>query len=129
MPNGGKETNMDFKSIAINELSLSPLMSGREQITTDELAGKEATIIAFDFATITDKGEEKTFPVLLLKEYPNHYYNGGALLSKLCIAWAGAYDGDVSAASNDLESSGGVRVRFKLTKTKSGNNLTSIEVL
>lgn len=119
----------NFKKIAIDELSLSPLMAGREQKKTDDLIGQEVTVVAFDFATITDKGEEKTFPVLLLEEYPEHYYNGGALLSKLCQAWVAAYDGDIEKASADLAESGGVKLKFKATKTKSGNNLTSVEVM
>lgn len=120
---------VNFKQIAQNELSLSPLMSGREQLKTEDLTGQTVTIIAFDFATITDKGQEKTFPVLLLKEHPNNYYNGGTLLSKLCQAWAAEYDGDVEQASEDLGKSGGVKLRFKSAKTKSGNNLTSVEVV
>ena len=119
----------NFKQIAQNELSLSHLMSGREQLKTEDLVGKTVTVIAFDFASIIDKGEEKTFPVLLLKEYPDHYYNGGTLLSKLCQAWAAEYDGDVESASTDLYNSGGVQLKFKNAKTKSGNNLTSIEVV
>ena len=120
----------NFREIAVNELSLSPLMAGREQKKTDDLIGQEVTVIAFDFATITnEKGEKKTFPVLLLEEYPEHYYNGGALLSKLCQAWAAAYDGDIEKASVDLSESGGVKLKFKATKTKSGNNLTSVEVV
>ena len=120
----------NFRKIAIDELSLSPLMAGREQKKTDDLVGKEVTVVAFDFATITDSnGEEKTFPVLLLEEYPEHYYNGGALLSKLCQAWAAAYDGDVEKASADLAEAGGVKLKFKATRTKSGNNLTSVEVM
>ena len=119
----------NFKEIAVKTLSLSELMAGREQIKTDDLIGQAATIIAFDFATITDKGEAKTFPVLLLKEYPDKYYNGGTLLMKLCMAWASEYDGDVEAASADLEKSGGVHIRFRATRTKSGNNLTNITVL
>lgn len=118
-----------FKDIAVKELSLSPLMAGREQIKTDELIGKEVTVYAFDFATITDKGVEKTFPVLLLKEYPDKYYNGGALLMKLCEAWAAACDGDVEEASNELEAEGGVRIHFSARKTKSGNNLTAVDVI
>ena len=59
-----------FKQIAEEELSLSPLMTGREQLKTDDLIGKEVTVIAFDFATITDKGEEKTFPVMLPQGIP-----------------------------------------------------------
>ncbi len=121
--------SINFREIASNELSLSHLMSGREQIKTEELTGSEVTVVEFDFATITDNGVEKTFPVLLLEEYPDRYYNGGALLNKLCIAWAAAFDGDVEQASEELKKSGGVKLRFKSTRTKSGNNLTSVEVI
>lgn len=120
---------INFKKIAQDELSLSPLMAGREQLKTEDLIGQTVTVMAFDFATITDKGVEKTFPVLLLKEYPDHYYNGGALLSKLCRCWANAYGGDPEAASEDLEAEGGVQLRFTATKTKSGNNLTAVDVV
>lgn len=119
----------NFKRIAQEELSLSPLMSGKNQIKTDDLIGKTVTVTAFDFATITDKGVEKIFPVLLLKEYPENYYNGGTLLFKLCQAWAAAYDGDIEKASADLAAEGGVQLRFIATKTKSGNNLTAVEVV
>lgn len=119
----------NFRKIAIDELSLSPLMAGREQLKTDDLIGQTVTVYAFDFATITDKGAEKTFPVLLLREHPDHYYNGGTLLSKLCQAWAAAYDGDVERASEELEADGGVQLRFTATKTKSGNNLTAVDVI
>ena len=121
--------SVNFKKIASEELSLSPLMTGKEQVKTQELIGKELTIVAFDFATITDKGEEKTFPVIIFKELPDNYYNGGTLLMKLVIAWSAAFDGDVEKASDELGRSGGVAVRFRETKTKSGNNLTSIDVL
>lgn len=119
----------NFKEIAQKELSLSPLMTGREQIKTDDLIGKTVTVVAFDFAHIEDKGEQKVFPVLLLAEYPDRYYNGGVLLNKMCAAWAASYDGDIEAASNDLGKSGGVQLRFRSTKTKSGNNLTSVDVI
>lgn len=120
---------INFRKIAQDELSLSPLMSGREQIKTEDLIGQTITVIEFDFATITDRGEQKTFPVLLLEEYPDRYYNGGALLNKLCEAWAAAADGDIDAASSELRSSGGVKFKVSMTKTKSGNNLTSIDLV
>lgn len=120
---------INFKKMAQDELSLSPLMAGRDQIKTEDLVGQTVTVTGFDFATITDKGVEKTFPVLLLKEYPDRYYNGGALLSKLCRCWADAYDGDIEAASADLEAEGGVQLKFTSTKTKSGNNLTAVDVV
>ena len=118
-----------FRDIAVKELSLSPLMAGRDQLKTEDLIGQTVTVYAFDFATINDKGVEKTFPVLLLKEHPDNYYNGGTLLSKLCTAWASEFDGNVEAASEALSAEGGVQLRFTATKTKSGNNLTAVDVL
>lgn len=120
---------IDFRKIASKELSLSPLMANRNQIKTSDLLGQTVTVTNFDFARITYKGEENIFPVLLFAEHPDKYYNGGCLLSKMCEAWAAEFDGDVAAASIALEDSGGVRIKFLSTKTKSGNNLTSITVL
>ena len=119
----------DFRKIAIDELSLSHLIAGKEKLTSNDLVGKEVTVTDFDFVTILDKGEEKNFPVLLLKEYPANYYAGGALLNKLCCAWASEYDGDVEAASNDLHSSGGVKIRISRTTTRTGNSLIRIDVV
>ena len=119
----------NFREIAAKTLSLSDLMAGREKMTTEDLIGQTVTCVEFDFATITDKGVEKTFPVLIFAEYPNHYYTGGTLLNKMCAAWASEYDGDISAASNALSDEGGVKIRFSSGKTKSGNNLTNISVL
>lgn len=120
---------MDFRAIAAKTLSLSDLMAGREKINTEDLIGQTVTVSEFDFATVEDKGNKKTFPVLIFAEYPNRYYCGGTLLNKMCIAWAAEYDGDVAAASNDLADSGGVQIRFSAGKTKSGNNLTNIDVI
>lgn len=122
--------NSTFRAIALETLTLTPLMAGKNQIKTEELSGEEVTVTDFDFATITDeKGEEKTFPVLLLDEYPDCYYNGGTLLMKLCMAWASAFGGDPEAASVALKKEGGVRLRFKEGKTKRGQNITTVEVL
>ena len=119
----------NFREIAAKTLSLSDLMAGREKLTTEELIGKTVTCVEFDFATITDKGLEKTFPVLIFAEFPDRYYSGGALLNKMCQAWAAEYDGDIATASNALSDEGGVKIRFSAGKTKSGNNLTNIDVL
>lgn len=121
--------NNKFREVAQKELSMSALMAGREQLKTDDIIGQDLTIVAFDMAAITDKGEEKIFPVIIFAEYPDHYYNGGTLLKKMCDVWAAMYDGDLETASRELQASGGVKVRFKSGRTKSGNNLTTIDVL
>lgn len=121
---------INFKKLAVDTLSLSPLMVGRTQLTTEELIGKEYTIIGFDFASITDEhGDEKVFPVVIFLELPNRYYNGGAILSKLCETWTSACGGDVETASDALRKEGGVCLRFSAGKTKRGNNIVSVQVV
>ena len=120
---------MNFKELAQKELSLSPLMSGREQLKSEEINGKTLTLREFDFVSIVDHGTEKVYPVCIFDEYPDRYYNGGMLLYKLCNAFAAEFGGDVEAASNALFESGGVTLRFKNAKTRNGNNITTIEAV
>ena len=120
---------IDFRKIASKEVSIPAIMVNRTQIKTEELIGKTVTIIGVDFVHMVDKGAENTFPVLLLEEYPDRYYNGGFLLEKMCEAWANEFDGDVEAASDSLADFGGVKVELTASKTRSGNNITTINVL
>lgn len=116
---------INFKAVAQSVTTLSDLMNGRSQLKTEDIAGKELTVIKFDIAEVNGK----PFPVVVFAEYPDHYYNGGIVLNKICYQWASDYEGDIAQASDDLERAGGVRFRFKTTKTKDGQrNLTSIEV-
>lgn len=116
---------INFKAVALSVTTLSDLMNGRSQLKTEDIAGMELTVIKFDIAEVNGK----PFPVVVFAEYPDHYYNGGIVLNKICYQWASDYEGDIAQASADLEEAGGVRFRFKTTKTKDGQrNLTSIEV-
>lgn len=131
-------SNFDFKKVAQEETSLSAIMVGREALKTDDVLNKELTIIAFDFAPKFDKagnvivdestGEAETYGVVVFKEYPANYYGAGAVLTKVCHAWAAGFTSP-EEASVALESEGGVRVRFRASKTKKGNNLTSVDIL
>lgn len=117
--------SFNFRESAKKEVSLSELMANREKLETEDVIGKEVTIREFDIVVL----DAKPFAVVLLDEFPDRFYNGGFVLTKLCQNWAEAFDGDIRAASEELKDSGGVVVRFTATKTKKGNNLTSIEVL
>lgn len=120
---------INFKAIAQNELTLSHLMNGRTQVKTDEIVGKELTIEEFDIVNAVIDGKSAIFPVVVFTELPANYYNGGALLQKMVEAWTNACGGDVETASNAFKKEGGVKVKFTNTKTKSGNNLTGIEII
>lgn len=129
---------MDFKKVAQQSTLLSPIMVGKNKLETEEIIDQELTIVAFDFAPKFDKngkpitdpetGEVDTFGVVVFSEHPEMYYCVGAVFTKVCKAWAAEFD-STEKASEALSAEGGVKVIFRHSKTKSGNNLTSVEIL
>lgn len=116
----------NFRQSAIKETTLSDLMTNREQLTTDEVAGRTLTVDEFDIVTL----QGKAYAIVVFKEYPDRYYNGGMVLTKICMNWVSDFDGDVEATSDALHKAGGVQFRFITGKTKDGKrNLTSVEVV
>ena len=118
----------DFRKAAIDSTMLSTLQADREKISTHDLIEQfpdGITVNAFDFATVQDK----TFAVVTFTEDDSRYYNGGTVLTKMCVAWAAGFDGDPESASIALNKAGGVKLKFTLSKTKNGNNVTTITVV
>lgn len=128
----------NFKKIAQENTQLCSLMAGREKVTTDEVVNQTLTIIAFDFAPKFDSdgtpivdettGEADVFGVVVFQENPDKYYCVGEVFTRVCKAWASGYESP-EAASKDLEEQGGVKVVFKNSKTRRGNNLVSVDIL
>ena len=119
------KTNIFLES-AKSALSLSPVMEGREKLDTEDLLGDERlTIDEFDIVSL----DGKQFGVCHFVEYPNNYYNGGAILTKLFQNWADLFNGEIETASKNLKGSGGVPIRLSAARTKKGNNLTAVTVL
>lgn len=132
------EVKFDFKKAAQETTLLSPIMVGRDKLDTEDVIGKELTIVGFDFAPKFDKdgfpiidqstGETDTFGVIIFSEYPNSYYCVGTVFTKVCKTWEAAFK-SAKEASEALAAEGGVKVRFRPSKTKKGNNLTAVEIL
>lgn len=130
--------SFDFKKTAQENVSLSPIMVGREKLDTEDVVNKVLTIVQFGFAPKFDKdgnplvdqstGEVDTFGVVVFKEIPDKYYCVGTVFTKVCKAWAAGFE-SAEEASSALESEGGVKVKFSPSKTKKGNNLTAVEIL
>ncbi len=114
-----------LRNVAQEVLTLSPLMTGREKVSTKEIVGQVLTIVAFDFVNATDG---KQYPILNFAELPDKFYSGGTLLNKICSAWVEEM-GSIEAANEELEGIMGVQVRISETRTRTGNNLVSVEVL
>ena len=118
----------NFRESAMNSTLLSTLQNNREKISTEGLIQRfpdGITVNAFDFATVKDK----TFAVVTFAEDDGMYYNGGTVLTKMCLAWAASFDGDPESASIALGKFGGVKLKFTESKTKDGNNVTTITVV
>lgn len=118
----------DFRKTALESTLLSKLQNDREKISTHDLIQRfpnGITVNAFDFATI----DGKAFAVVTFNEDDSLYYNGGTVLSKMCMAWAAGFAGDPEAASTALAKAGGVKLKFSEDKTKGGNNVTTITVV
>lgn len=130
--------SFNFKKVAQENTLLSPIMAGREKLETEEILEKKLTIIGFDFAPKFDQqgkivvdsstGELDTFGVVVFAEHPDKYYCVGAVLTKVCHAWAAGFDSP-KEASAALAAEGGVKVKFSASKTKKGNNLTAVDIL
>lgn len=127
------QKNSKFHDIAKEQTVFSPVMEGREKTTTQEVIDKYpngVTLTEFDIVILPDKsGEEKPVPVFAIKEDPGVAFFGGVVLSKMAQAWATAYEGDIATASAELKASGGVKVKLTNSKTKSHNDVVSVEVL
>ena len=128
----------NFKAAAQETTLLSPIMVGKEKLSTEDIINQELTIIAFDFAPKFDKdgtrivdestGEVDEFGVVVFKEFPDRYYCVGTVFTKVCKVWAEPFESPAEA-SKELEEEGGVRVKFSNSKTKSGKNLTAVDIL
>ena len=130
--------SFNFKQVARETNVLSPIMLDKEKLETEDVINKELTIVGFDFAPKFDEwgnrmvdpntGEVDEFGVVVFAELPGYYYCVGAVFTKVCKAWASAFNSTVEA-SEALATEGGVRVKFTPSKTKKGNNLTAVEIL
>ena len=117
-----------FTQIAEQALGNSPIMTGREKISTEEVIRKYpdgVTLTAFD---IIDNGKDG-YAVFTIQEEPAKFINGGALLSKMAFEWVKAYEGSIEDASADLDRCGGVNVRLSVKKTRRGNTITAVEIV
>lgn len=123
-----------FYDIAKETTVFSPVMEGRDKTTTQDIIERfpdGVTLTEFDIVSLYDDRakEEKPVPVFAIKEDEKAAFFGGVVLCKLAQAWAAAYQGDIAAASAELKATGGVKVKLANTKTKSHQDVVSVEVL
>lgn len=121
---------MDFRELAKRQTTLSPVMVDREKVKTDDLIESYPdgfTIIAFDY--VSSKKSKGQYPVYNIAEDPSVFCNGGTVLDRIFSEFVKACDGDVAEASEELRRQGGLKVKLGHGTTKSGDDLTTVEVL
>lgn len=117
-----------FSEIAKKKTTLSELMNGREKIETDDIVRDYPNGITINSFDIVSTGEDR-YPVVTYAEDDGKYLNGGIVLNKICDGWLEYFHGDIEQANMSLAKAGGVKCVFKKSKTKSGNNITTLDII
>lgn len=117
-----------FYEIAEQALGNSPIMTGREKISTEDVIKKYPAGITLNGFDVIDNGKDG-YAVFTFAEEPDKFVNGGVLLSKMAFEWVKAFDGNITDASEELAACGGVRVHLFTKKTKRGNTITAVEIV
>ncbi len=119
---------INFKELAIQATTLSPLMADKEKVSTEEVISQYPegiTITSFDSVTMND-GQ---YYVATFKENEGVYINCGQILSKVFDRFVSAFDGDIAGASESLKAHGGLKVKLNKSRTRGGNNITTVTVV
>lgn len=133
----------NFRKVAQSATSVSPLMAGREKITTQEITGKTLTVAAFDIARLanfvvnqaTGEVRDVEYAVFVFSEMPNHYYQAGTVGTRIVNDWLALYDGesdDIHEQCAELSAEIApekIQLRFTETKTRRNQNIVKIDVL
>lgn len=117
---------MDLKTIASKAVGGSPIINGKQKITTDTLIEKYhfVTVTAFD---LIPNGDGTLYGVFNFAEDPDGYFNGGALATKVALAWADQFEGQIDEANKALADEGGVQFRISQRRTKAGKTITTFD--
>lgn len=121
---------MDFRTIAAEATTLSPLMDGRTKITMEDIKKTYPdgiTVIGFDSVPSSD-GE--FYFIGIFEEDTSKFFNGGLVFTKMCMAWMNNSEGTCESLSNELIKSGGIKLKFDTKKVKDSNRtVTTITVI
>lgn len=117
----------NFKAVAKEMTEGSFVTLGREKVEVDELIKvfpDGVTVTQFDFMN----GDDGDFAVCAFKEDNKAFFFGGKILTDMCKAWLDGYE-STKDASADLSEAGGVKMKFKRSKTKANRDVTLVEVV
>lgn len=112
--------SINFNAVANAVISGSPLIVG-EKLNTEDLLDTPVTPTAADLIDM----DGKQVAVMQFEEINvAHHYFGGTLLTKMVQAWKQASEG-----TDEWKHPSGVKIVLKAGTTKSGRNVTLVEVV
>lgn len=117
----------DFRKAALDNVSGSFIYKDREKIDNDLLIATYPDGVTVNGADLVS-GENGVYAVAIFAENPKQYFNGGKALTDIVKEWADGYK-DCETMSADLNKSGGVKIKFTKTKTKSGHDFTAVTLV
>ena len=116
---------VDLKKLAIDSVSGCPLMVGRSPVKTTVLVDAGVvTIDQVDLINVYDKKTQTNKPVAVLTfaGRPDQYYMAGSVMTKVVQVWVDGCDGDIVTVNKALLDTG-VKVRFRYSRTRDGNQI------
>lgn len=117
--------NERMKKIVKALNNTSDVIGDNKKISTDEIIenGGNITITAVDIIN----GEEGDYAVMNLKEYPEHYYNGGKQLTDLVKMLVEEF-GTVEEVNVELEKTP-LALHIEVVKTKKKNDFVVVSLV
>lgn len=116
--------NINLINLALQATGSSPLMVGRNPITTAQVASFGVlTLRDYDWLKAIENGIEKRYPIVIFDEIDDGYYSGGTQLYNLCKAL------DNALAKEELNKDG-LKIKFEESTTKDGKrSFTRVTVM
>ena len=115
--------SVDFRNIAIESTTLSPIMDGRTRLSMDDVISSYPNGVTVDGFDIIH------YSVVTFAEDSDKFFFGGKVLTNIVNGWIAVFEGDIEKASSALKDSGGVKMQFAHGRTKNGNNLTTVKII
>ena len=121
--------SVDFRNIAIESTTLSPIMDGRTRLSMDDVISSYPNGVTVDGFDIINDSKNGDYSVVTFSEDSNKFFFGGKVLTNIVHGWVAVFEGDIEKASSALKDSGGVKMQFSHGRTKNGNNLTTVKII
>lgn len=120
---------MSLRDLAIKEVTLSPIMEGREKIKMEDLVKQYphgVTISAVDMIPDSKTGE--MYSVFTYREDDNKFASGGVVFNKIAKKWLEEYSYDIHNLSHDLAEED-VKIKFYYDRTANKRDIVKCEII